>query len=57
MIIFMKGCDMTIFDDYNPKTGHYTVSPSLLWEYDLAHFDWQRSRKIVVQRIIERGWL
>ena len=48
---------MTIFDDYNPKTEHYTISPSLLWEYDLTHFDWQRSRKIVVQRVIERGWL
>ena len=26
-------------------------------DYDLTQFDWQRSRKVVVQRIIERGWL
>ena len=48
---------MTIFDDYKDNKGRNTVSPTLLWEYDLTHFDWQRSRKIVVQRIIERGWL
>ena len=34
-----------------------SISPSLLWEYDLSHFDWWKSRKIVVQRVIERGWL
>jgi hypothetical protein len=49
--------DMTIFDDYKDNKGRNAVSPTLLWEYDLAQFDWQRSRKIVVQRIIERGWL
>lgn len=48
---------MTIFDDYAGHKGRYTISPTLLWEYDLTHFDWQRSRKIVVQRVIERGWL
>lgn len=48
---------MAIFDDYKDNKGRNTVSPTLLWEYDLTHFDWQRSRKIVVQRIIERGWL
>ena len=35
----------------------YSVSPTLLWEYDLSDFDWWKSRKIVVQRILERGWL
>ena len=48
---------MTIFDDYKDNKGCNSVSATLLWEYDLTHFDWQRSRKIVVQRIIERGWL
>lgn len=47
---------MTIFDDYK-KHGACSVSPSLLWEYDLSDFDWWKSRKIVVQRILERGWL
>ncbi|KAB3873293.1 MULTISPECIES: DUF6922 domain-containing protein [Bacteroidales] len=47
---------MTIFDDYK-KYGACSVSPSLLWEYDLSDFDWWKSRKIVLQRILERGWL
>lgn len=47
---------MAIFDDYK-KYGTCSVSPSLLWEYDLSDFDWWKSRKIVVQRILERGWL
>ena len=48
---------MTIFDDYKNYDGHLSISPTLLWEYDLSHFDWQKSKKIVVQRVIERGWL
>ena len=47
---------MTIFDDYK-KYGACSVSPSLLWEYYLSDFDWWKSRKIVLQRILERGWL
>lgn len=48
---------MTIFDDYIRGKEHSSISPTLLWEYDLSHFDWWKSRKIVVQRVIERGWL
>ena len=48
---------MTLFDEYKEYPGDVTISPSLLWEYDLSHFDWWKSRKIVVQRVIERGWL
>ena len=48
---------MTIFDEYKTYTGEVSISPSLLWEYDLSCFDWWKSRKIVVQRVIERGWL
>ena len=48
---------MTIFDEYKNSQETYSISPSLLWEYDLSHFDWWKSRKIVVQRILERGWL
>lgn len=32
------------------------VNISLLWEYDLAKFDWQYMRALVVERVIERGW-
>lgn len=48
---------MTIFDEYKTYKGEVAISPSLLWEYDLSHFDWWKTRKVVVQRIIERGWL
>lgn len=48
---------MTIFDDYIKYKGLYSVSPALLWEYELSGFDWRKSRKTVVQRIVERGWL
>lgn len=48
---------MTIFDNYKDYAGKCSISPSLLWEYDLSDFDWWKSRKIVVQRIIERGKL
>ena len=48
---------MNIFNNYNKHKGEYTISSSLLWEYDLSSFDWFKSRKIVVARVIERGWL
>jgi len=48
---------MTIFDDYKKYKNLCSVSSTLLWEYDLSDFDWWKSRKIVVQRILERGWL
>ncbi|HPS84770.1 MAG TPA: hypothetical protein PLA88_10650 [Bacteroidales bacterium] len=34
-----------------------TVTPSLLWEYNINNFDWNKMRIVVVQRVIERGWL
>lgn len=55
--VYYKRMEMTIFDEYKTYTGDSSISPSLLWEYDLSHFDWWKSRKIVVQRVIERGWL
>ena len=48
---------MTIFDDYKKYKNLGSLSPTLLWEYDHSDFDWWKSRKIVVQRILERGWL
>ena len=40
----------TIFSNYHPN-GHH-INPSLLWEYDMSTFDWQRSKVLVAQRII-----
>ncbi|MDR2815344.1 MAG: hypothetical protein LBB62_01375 [Proteiniphilum sp.] len=48
---------MTIFDRYKDYADQVSISPSLLWEHDLSGFDRLKSKKIVVQRIIERGWL
>ncbi|MGV4477924.1 DUF6922 domain-containing protein [Ornithobacterium rhinotracheale] len=43
-----------IFDDWREHPGN-VIDPSLLWEYDLEKFDFQKNRGIVVQRVIERG--
>ncbi|HJE08304.1 MAG TPA: hypothetical protein K8W12_01930 [Tidjanibacter sp.] len=44
-----------VFGDWKQKSKGLTVSPSLLWEYDMERFDWQRMRVVVMQRVIERG--
>jgi hypothetical protein len=31
------------------------INSALLWEYDLETFDYNRSYKIVIERILERG--
>lgn len=31
------------------------ISPHLLWEYDLDSFDFDRSKAIVIERVIQRG--
>ena len=31
------------------------VRPSLLWEYELEHFDWNAMQSVVIQRVVERG--
>ena len=31
------------------------VRSSLLWEYDLETFNWERSYKIVIERIVQLG--
>ncbi len=33
------------------------ISSHLLWEYNLDDFDFDRSQKIVIERVIERGSL
>lgn len=45
------------FDDWQEKSVGKEISKSLLWEYDLSEFDWEAMRTLVVQRVIERGWL
>ena len=43
-----------LFEDYlNHKNAE--VRTTLLWEYDLSNFDWQKMRNEVVQRVLERG--
>ena len=42
-------------EQYIPHDDGQAISPSLLWEYDLTNFDWNKSKSIVVERIIERG--
>lgn len=33
------------------------IQPGLMWEYDLEEFDWNLSYKIVIERVIQRGWI
>ncbi len=33
------------------------IHPGLLWEYDLETFDWLHSYKIVIERVLQRGWI
>lgn len=46
-----------MWSDWKEQIEHHPkVKASLLWEYDLTNFDWQRMRALVVERVIERGW-
>ena len=31
------------------------IRPELLWEYDLETFHWDRSYKIVIERVVQMG--
>ena len=44
---------MVIINKY--KRGYHSLNPALLWEYDLSTFNWQASRTLVVQRVVELG--
>jgi hypothetical protein len=50
------GLAKMLFDDWKEKNIK-SISKSLLWEYDLAKFDWDDMQTVVMQRVIERGWL
>jgi hypothetical protein len=58
IVIFVKIIFVNaMFQDWEKEvTGDPRVSRRLLWEYDYDRFDWQGGRKIVVRRVIERGW-
>ena len=37
------------------KIQPHIINPALLWEYDLDTFNYQKSYKIVIERVLERG--
>ncbi len=40
----------------NSLTGKpHIINSALLWEYDLETFNYQKSYKIVIERVLERG--
>lgn len=45
-----------IYLEDHKKHPEAKINPTLLWEYNLADFDYQQMRDVVVQRVIERGW-
>lgn len=49
----MHSAENTFFSGYKPNSN--TINTALLWDYDISCFDWQKSKAIVVQRVIERG--
>lgn len=48
---------MKIFQTYTEEKGKHQVNRSLLWEYRLENFDWQKYRRVVVERVIKMGRL
>jgi len=45
---------MKYLDDWK-NYSHLRISPAILWEYDLARFDWEKMCKTVVLRVIQYG--
>ena len=37
------------------KERPHIINPALLWEYDLETFNYDKSYKIVIERVLERG--
>lgn len=48
---------MKCFTTYNDEKGQHRINPGLLWEYRMDGFNWQKSRKTVVERVISMGRL
>jgi hypothetical protein len=39
----------------NSKSKPSIINPALLWEYDLDTFNWEKSYKIVIERVVQLG--
>ena len=48
---------MRIFQTYIDEKGKHQINRGLLWEYRLDGFDWQKYRRVVVERVIKLGRL
>lgn len=48
---------MKIFTTYKQEKGQHRINQGLLWEYRLEEFDWQKYRRVVVERVISMGRL
>lgn len=48
---------MKVFVRYSKGKGLHKINPGLLCEYNLDTFDWQKSRRIVVKRVVSMGHL
>lgn len=48
---------MKIFQTYTDEKGKHQINRGLLWEYRLEGFDWQKYRRVVVERVIKMGRL
>ena len=53
----MRDRVMTPLPQYRFERATNQINPGLLWEYRLDNFDWQKYRKIVVERVISLGRL
>lgn len=43
------------FDDWKEKSKGLSISRTLLWEYDMSKFDWEKMKRVVIERVVERG--
>lgn len=48
---------MNAFYKYKDQKGQHSISPTLLWDYDLDNFDWLKNRGEVIKRVIMLGRL
>ena len=37
------------------KTKPHIINPAMLWEYDLDTFNYEKSYKIVIERVLQLG--
>ncbi len=49
---------LSLYGNFQFMSGHelqLEISPHLLWEYDLDTFDFDNSKDIIIERVIQRG--